>query len=130
MGMYTELIFGARLKKDTPKEVINTLKYMMGELNEKPNGYPFPEGRHDFLFRCSSYYFGVIESVSRMWYDRIAESYIISTRSNIKNYEDEIGSFLQWIKPYIDSGSGSRDMYAIVTYEESKEPTIYYLNED
>jgi len=26
MGMYVELIFGAQLKKDTPKEVIDTLK--------------------------------------------------------------------------------------------------------
>lgn len=29
--MYTELIFGATLKKDTPSQVIEALKYMLGE---------------------------------------------------------------------------------------------------
>lgn len=31
MGAYTELIFGATLKRDTPIEIIETLKYMLGE---------------------------------------------------------------------------------------------------
>jgi hypothetical protein len=53
---------------------------------------------------------------------------VLSTRSNIKNYKQEIETFLEWIKPYINGGSGSRNMYAIVIYEEQDEPTIYYLH--
>ena len=34
MGMYTELIFGASLKTDTPKEVIDTLRYMVGDIEQ------------------------------------------------------------------------------------------------
>ena len=130
MGMYTELIFGADLKKDTPTEVIESLKYMIGEREEKPTNFPLPDGRCEWLFRGASYYFGVSRAVSKMMYDDIGENWIVSTRSNIKNCEGEIEAFLEWIKPYIDGGSGARDMYAIVTYEESDEPKIYYLHEN
>ena len=64
-----------------------------------------------------------------MWFGGIDKNWVISTRSNIKNYGNEIEAFLEWIKPYIDGGSGERDMYAIVIHEQSNEPKIYYLNE-
>jgi hypothetical protein len=130
MGMYTELIFGADLKTDTPENVIEALKFMIGDTEEKPKDFPLPESGCEWLFRGSSYYFGVTAPVSKMWKDHISKNWVLSTRSNVKNYEDEIESFLEWIKPYIDSGSGVRDMYAIVTYEDAKEPTIYYLHDD
>ena len=127
MGMYTELIFGADLKKDTPENVIEVLKYMVGDTEEKPKDFPLPEGRCEWLFRGSSYYFGVNAPVSKLWKDDIGENWVLSTRSNIKNYEREIEAFLEWIYPYIDGGSGYRDMYAIVTHEEAEAPDIYYL---
>ena len=130
MGRYTELIFGADLKKDTPDNVIEALKYMIGDTEEKPKDFPLPDGRCEWLFRGSSYYFGVSSPVSKMWKDDIGGNWVLSTRSNIKNYEGEIEAFLKWIKPYIDSGSGSNDMYAIVTYEEAETPDIYYLHDD
>tara|TARA_R110001592_G_scaffold362439_1_gene676218 strand:- start:196 stop:588 length:393 start_codon:yes stop_codon:yes gene_type:complete len=130
MGMYTELIFGADLKKDTHENVIEALKYMIGDTEEKPKDFPLPDGRCEWLFRGSSCYFGVNSPVSKMWKDDIGENWVLSTRSNIKNYEGEIEAFLDWIKPYIDGGSGYRDMYAIVTYEEAEAPNIYYLHDD
>ena len=60
MGMYTELIFGAELKIDTPELVIDSLKYILGETRERPECFPLPEGNSEGLFRGSSYYFGVI----------------------------------------------------------------------
>ena len=74
MGMYTELIFGADLKKDTPKNVIETLKYMIGDTEEKPNDFPLPDGRCEWLFRCASYYFGVNRPISKMWFDDISKN--------------------------------------------------------
>lgn len=127
--MYTELIFGASLKQDTPKNVVDALKYMLGEIQEKPNHFPLPDGRCEWLFQGGSHYFGISGPVNKMWQDDIGENWVLSTRSNIKNYEGEIESFLEWIKIYIDSGSGSRDMYAIVTYEEAESPNIYYLHD-
>lgn len=129
MGMYTELIFGAKLKIETPTEVIDALKYMTGEIKEKPNNFPLPDGRCEWLFQGGSYYFAINNGISKMWLDDIDKKWHISTRSNIKNYENEIETFLEWIKPYIAGGSGVREMYAIVIYEEASEPTIYYLSE-
>ena len=130
MGMYTELIFGAVLKKDTPSEVIETLKYMLGEIEEKPNNFPLHNGRCEWLFQGGSYYFAVNNSVNKMWLDDIDKRYHISTRSNIKNYANEIETFLEWIKPFIEGGSGNREMYAITMYEDSELPNIYYLHDD
>lgn len=127
MGIYTELIFGARLKKNTPEDVIESLKFMIGQTKQKPNNFPFPDdGRHDCLFLGGSYYFGVHKAVSELYFCDICDEWTISTRSNIKNYDGEIESFLAWIKPYVRSGSGSRDMYAIVTHEEGL-PQLYFL---
>lgn len=125
--MYTELIFGADLKQHTPERIIEALRYMIGDIEEKPKEFPFPDGRWKWLFRSSSYYFGVNEPVIKMWKDDIGMNWVLSIRSNIKNYGGEIEAFLDWIKPHIDDGSGCRDMYAIVTYEEADSPDIYYL---
>lgn len=127
--MYTELIFGAKLKKDTPNEVIEALEYMLEEIKTKPTNFPLRDGGCEWLFQGGSYYFAVNNSVNKMWLDNIDKQYHISTRSNIKNYKNEIETFLEWIKPHIESGSGNRDMYAIVIYEEQDEPTIYYLHD-
>ena len=64
-----------------------------------------------------------------MWLDDIDKCWHISTRSNIKNYENEIETFLEWIKPFIAGGSGNREMYAITIYEDSEEPNIFYLHD-
>ena len=130
MGMYTELIFGAELKKETPEQVINALKYIVGELEDKPDDFPLPRGRCEYVLRSSSYYFGVNKPAYKLWFDEISKSWRISSRSNIKNYENEIEMFLEWIRPYIESGSGAKNMYAITIYEEDFEPTIYYLHPD
>lgn len=123
MGMYTELILGCSLKEDTPKEAINHLKYMLSE------EYDYKRyGRNPL--KGGSCYFAVNQNVSILWYDSISNNYRLSARANIKNYDNEIEKFLHWLEPYIDQGSGSRDFYAIVCYEEQSEPTIYYLKEE
>ena len=128
--MYTELIFGAELKKDTPNSVINTLKYMAGELDRKPIDFEPPEGGCEHLLNSGSYYFAVHKPVTKIWKDNRTNQYHISSRSNVKNYNNEIERFLSWIKPYIESGSGLNDIYAIVIYEEQATPDIYYLKND
>jgi len=94
MGMYTELIFGAKLKIDTPDDVINTLKHMLGK-DDIPIGFnPIIDfGRNPLI--GSSYYFGISTPAYRMIKDDIDNQWEISTRSNIKNYDHEIESFLE-----------------------------------
>ncbi len=126
MGMYTELILGASLKGDTPSQVIETLRQMVngGKLTNKPDHPFFQERRAFILLTCSCCYFGVSSSIGRFW--NSYGNYKITTRSAIKNYNGEIEKFLDWIKPYIKSGSGDKDMYAITTFEDG-EPHLYFL---
>lgn len=127
MGMYTELIFGARLKKLTQLE-IDALKWMCGNI-EKPkklhNHEFFECYKSDYLFNFCSCYFLEISKPIFKFFDG---DWFLTTRSNLKNYENEIEKFLDWIKPFIDSGSGKNDLYAIVTYEEDLKPTLYFKN--
>lgn len=127
--MYTELIFGAKLKKNTPKEVIDTIKYIIGDLEKAPENLVFETSSGRNVLRGCSYYFGVHKAVSEFYYDEINKSWTLSSRANIKNYENEIEQFLRWIKPFIEQGSGSRDIYAITIYEEDFVPDIYYLKD-
>ncbi|WP_196888826.1 hypothetical protein [Aureivirga sp. CE67] len=126
MGTYTELIFGARLKDETPKKVINSIKKLLGEeVSNAELDENFPS-KCSYLIGCSAY-FGVSDPVNKFYYD---SGWVLSLRFNTKNYDNEIEFFLEWIKPYIYYASGERNMYAIVISEYCTEPTIYYLNEE
>lgn len=131
MGTYTEIIFGAELKKETPKEIILVIQKMTEaeELGNDAPFHPFFDSSSPWLLTSGgSYYFpGIVKP--HFWYDDISECWYLHFRTNIKNYDGGIEKFLDWIKPYIDGGSGKRGMYAIVTHEYADEPTIYYLKE-
>ena len=127
MGMYTELIFGASLKEDTPINVIDTLRYMVGDIDKLVE--PAIDLDRNPL-QGGSYSFGVNTPVSKLLFSETTGEWMLSARANIKNYCSSIEKFLEWIKPYISSGSGCRDMYAIVIYEEDDTPTMHYLNSE
>ncbi len=124
--MYTELIFGASLKADTPESAVKTIQALIDDDMEAVrlnSGLVFSRNP----FNSGHGYFGLDRPVLAFWQSEYTKQWHLSTRSNLKNYEQDIELFLEWIKPLIDQGSGVRDMYAIVTYEECEEPAIYYL---
>ena len=135
MGMYTEIIFGASLKINTPKSVIDTIKYLISDeitdadMDSKIMQHPFFCSDRNWLLRSAgSYYFpGVVEP--KFNFDDNSKQWYLHFRTNIKNYDNEIEKFLDWIRPYIDQGVGTRNFYTVVTYEEQSNPTIYYLND-
>jgi len=135
MGMYTEFVFGCELKKDTPIDVINILKYIFnGEGNKDklnlPNHPFFTSFRWRIIAHCSSYYFGYSKSLSNLYYDDISNRWKFAIRSSIKNYECEIENFIDWIRPYIEEGSGwPREFLGYSIYEEDEHPKLYYLKE-
>lgn len=124
MGKYTEIIFGASLKDTTPDKVIDNIHYLIGT-KEMDN----PEYDEMVLMNNASYYFGVSNALRKFWYDDNKNSWTLSFRSNFKNYNKEIERFIEWIDPYIESGSGNRNMYAIVMVEDEDDPTIYFKGE-
>jgi len=132
MGTYTELILGCRLKKETPDNVIETLKWMARLSKKEPARLAFKtkSGRNPLTgYIC--HYFGIIEPQAPIFkFNKIAESWFLGSRAALKNYENEIEDFLEWIKPFIEQGSGENNIYAIVIGEHSEEPVIYYNGED
>ena len=152
--MYTEFIFGCELSKKTPKVCVDALDYVINGEEKKPK-YENPQDweekefnenyierttpveeiekfieEYDMyrLFCSSSYYFGAANPVKKFMYDHISDSYHISTRADLKN-GGCIEKLLEYIKPYVTSGSGyDHHIYAYVQYEEAAFPTIYAID--
>ncbi|WP_343349187.1 hypothetical protein [Terrisporobacter petrolearius] len=132
MGMYTEFVFGVSLKKETPKDVINVLKYMTEEgstedikIESLPKHSFFETERWAVLFISDSYYFdGITNTILKL--DPVIKRYCLTVRSNLKNYDNEIDKFIDWIKPYVEGS-----WYEFLGYkrnEENEGPTLIYLN--
>lgn len=129
MGMYTELIFGATLKENTPTYVTQALDNI---INDRTN-IDLPDEVKQFsdeyslskLIWCSSYYFGAHSNKPSFTFDKIANRWSISFRANCKNYQNEIEKFIEFITPYVEYGSGTTNIFAIVQYEEDDYPTLY-----
>ena len=134
MGMYTELIFEAKLSGDTPKDVIDAISLVCKDCaNIKTTSSAFAIDNiiehFDlwYLLTSNSAYFPAQYSYSRIYYNELEDTYSLFIRSDLKNYEKQIDKFLEYIKPYIVKGMGSKDIYAYVLYETGSEPTIYSL---
>jgi len=122
MGMYTELHYNAELEKDTPQVVIDTLQRMLGD-DSKEVEQPFDGVRWEYMLRCDSYYFAA-DTHSTLRFDDIAQANFLCVRCNLKNYDDEIEKFIQWIDPFVDALPGS--FLGFYRYEESETPTLIY----
>lgn len=128
MGMFTELTLNCELRRDVPDFVINTIKYMLDIIKEPQEGYPFTSGRFPIILLGSSAYF-LDTNPTIFKFDELDNIWLLSTRSNIKNYNNEIETFIEWLKPYVKAGVGSHDLYASVLFETNKTPTMYYLDD-
>jgi hypothetical protein len=128
MGMYTELVLKCRVRDTTPDGIKEVLRHMFGN-NVEPETLPehpfFKSPRWSLLGKCSSYYHhpealsGIFES-SNDWGDM----YIFS-RSDLKNYDNEIALFVDWITPYVD-GYG-KACIGWEWYEEDEAPTLIFV---
>ena len=128
MGMYTELVISTRIVDDP--QVIAILKYMIGKTEEKPElpDHPlFLTDRWDRMLNCCSYYF-TPAVVHYLEYDKIGENWSFISRSDFKNYDNEVRKFFDWIDDYIDCSRGG-EMIGYSRYEESDEPQIWYTQE-
>ena len=132
--MYTEFIFEAELSKDTPKALIDAFT----TVSRKDTGIEVTSSKLEIskfiekfdlnmLVNCCSAYFPAQHSFFNMYYNKYSDTYGIFIRSDLKNYEQQINKFLEFIKPYVVMGCGSNDIYAHVLYELDEQPTIYSL---
>ena len=119
MGMYTEIYVNVGLKEDTPETIIATLQTICNGYT--PEGFPSRTGS---LFRDCSYY-TPRTCVSHLTYDEISKQWSLLGKGDLKNYEDEIEYFFNWIMLWVEGWPG--DFIGYHRYEESQEPTLVFL---
>lgn len=130
MGMYTEFHFNVELAKDVPAEVLAILHAMAGtkeSADKIPSPLPdhalFKSERWRWMLLCDSYYFHA-ETNSTLTFDDNGDDWRLCVRCNLKNYDDEIAHFVDWITPYLAALPG--EFLGFSRYEESDIPTLIY----
>ena len=120
MGMYTEVFFRAEVSEDAAS-ILEAMHE--GEGFEAPDHEFFVAPRFNAVVNCGSYYFPGADHfvVEKRTYDR---GRCVSFRSNLKNYDQEIQKFFDWIDPHVIAGPGEFIGYSL--YEESETPTLFH----
>lgn len=125
MGMYTELNIGVRICP-TPT-VLQKLNYMLGEDTEDVHiDHPLftDSTRWKHMLLCDSYYFDG-KADSKLFIDDLCPDkpmYFLNVRCNLKNYDEEIEKFMDWLCPYIET----EGFLGYKRYEEQDDPTLIY----
>lgn len=127
MGMYTELVLKCRLKNDLPPVVKLTLDFMLNPSHlvlpsELPEHELFQCPRWEFMLVSNSFYHHPEKVVSR--FNEYSSDYLF-VRTDLKNYDDEIGKFIDWIKPYLENVEG--ECIGWTWYEEEKSPSLIHI---
>lgn len=132
MGMYTELLIKVDIFRDLPENVKFILNFLFNPESENdiwdknmnirsdidiPDHKFFKSERWTQIGRCNSFYH--IPACCNHY----EEGYLFS-RSDLKNYDNEIEYFLDWINPYIDLPEGR--FIGWIWYEEFKKPEFIY----
>lgn len=124
MGMYTELVLKCEVMGDAPDLVKQVARYLF-------NGESAPEKlpEHDF-FLCSRW--NCIGKMSSAYHHPAAVNSLVKyewddclnifSRSDLKDYSDEIEKFIDWISPLLVNESGSCIGWS--WYEEEDKPTL------
>lgn len=139
MGMYTRLKFNADLVTvkslaetagyghavgevpiDADSTNIEALRYMCGLRENAPARTPdhalFSTPRWDIMLHCDSYYHPGV-SVCVLELDDIDDTYKLTVNTNLKNYDNEISLFLDWIAPFVEQGVEVQPL-GYILYEE------------
>ena len=124
MGMYTELFVEGTLRSDAPDEVVRIVRYLFDKNADEdvlpvdlPGDRFFECDRWKSVGNCSSSYH-IPFSLSGVHVPHTGQLSFIS-RSDLKNYDNEIQKFVDWITPYCERLRGWS------LYEEDEEPTVF-----
>lgn len=118
MGMYTELVLKCTLKQSIDQKDINVLHWLFND-GDKPEILPnhefFNKPRFDFIGNSSSCYH--IPNVLNYF-----DGFYLFTRTDLKNYDCEIESFIDWLKPLLDVTQG--ECIGYTWYESDIKPEL------
>ena len=124
MGMYTELNFACSIK-NAPDFVLKTIKKMI-EGDEVDTDWPeetrfFGDSRIYWMFNSASYYHHPVP-VNRL--ENLNGEWFLSARFNIKNYNNEIETFIEWLTPFMSNHEG--EFLGYKRYEEDERPSLLF----
>jgi hypothetical protein len=121
MGMYTEICLRIQLIDELDSNVVNVIRELVnGDSLSKIPKHPFFEtSRYSSLMLCSSFYH-IPKATMRLDTEGFSKSMYLHGRADLKNYDDEIEKFFDWIYPYCEEG-----MLGYSLYEEDVYPKIY-----
>lgn len=126
MGMYTRFVLNVALIKDVPEQVVNIITQMLHSdqipAAEGLNDPIFQTDRAVWMLRCSSYYHDNINNVSFVK-DEISNQWKLSVVCDLKNYENEIELFCNWIAPYV----ATEEFAGYRRYEETDVPRLLWF---
>ena len=132
MGMYTEIMFRATLKRDVPANVLAPIRAMIGQEEADAENLPshqlFQCPRWSHIGTSSSYYFPE-HAPSGMVKDDIRKAWNVYLNADLKNYHDEIAQFFDWIDPYIDAAPGEFLGYELYEDVEPGTPPACYFKQ-
>lgn len=131
MGDYTALHLAVELRRDTPREVINLLKFMTSGA-EFP-GIPVPAHplfdeatRWDIMLRAGSAYHPFSGSLGNGIAQPLpGREYELTVLSSFKNYGGEIEKFVDFIKPYIYPHNPRWIGYAWPDWDDEPKPLYW-----
>lgn len=126
MGMYTELVikvsFDVGKLDKTSRKVLDYLFGACEEPSELPDHRFFRCPRWKQIgFGSSFYHPDVVKSYSVQY-----GSIYLFARTDLKNYDDEIERFIDWVKPIIEQQNGQCIGWSL--YEEAATPDLLFAN--
>lgn len=128
--MFTEFHYNVELVKNLSRETLDILYYMLDKSSYKcksnlkniPSHPLFTVSeRWEWMLYTDSCFFSA-DTISTLRYDDIAKVRYLCIRCNLKNYNNEIENFIDWIDPYVYGFTG--DFLGFYRYEESEDPVI------
>lgn len=127
MGMYTKLHCNIKIKKDAT-ECIDILEYMLSDNDDEyygklPDHDFFMTARWRFMLQCSSFYFTGTNNSSLK---ETSNYYVLHCDCDLKDYDNEIELFLDWISQY--TNYYGTELAGYKRYEEEDIPTLIYFN--
>lgn len=125
MGMYTELVLKIEVSKKIDESALNIFKYLFCNNNVEPTVLP----DHPFFkckrWRCvgkSCSFYHHPETINSWAEYEYSPTIRIFSRSDLKNYDNEIDLFLDWASPYFYNSENS--VVGWKWYEEDETPTL------
>ena len=113
MGMYTRLVLNVAIEEDAP--IVTEVAAMVANKGTH-------KGRRAWMLGSSSYYHDKINACS-FEHDDISKTWKLSVCCDLKNYEDEVAWFLDFIAPHV----ATDDLAGYVRYEETVSPTLVWF---